>query len=50
MRLQVGIIESVDEGNNTITVSAKGEKVTMNPADKILFTEPFYQIPKDLKK
>jgi len=50
MRLQVGVIESVDEENNTITVSAKGEKVTMNPTEKILFVEPHFKIPKDLRK
>lgn len=50
MRLKVGVIESVDEENNTITVSAKGEKVTMNPTEKILFVEPHFKISKDLGK
>lgn len=49
-RLQVGIIESVDEGNNTITVSAKGKSLVLSPEAKILFVEPHFKIPKDLRK
>jgi len=49
-RLQVGVIESIDVGSDVITVIAKGELVTLSPMDKILFTEPFFKIPKDLKK
>ena len=50
MRLEVGIIESIDETNNTITVIAKGGSISLNPMSKILFAEPFFKIPKDLKK
>jgi len=50
MRLEVGIIESIDETNNTITVIAKGGSISLNPMSKILFAEPHFKIPKDLKK
>jgi hypothetical protein len=45
-----GYAEAGYSGAMSITVIAKGESVTLSPMDKILFTEPFFKIPKDLKK
>lgn len=49
-KLEIGVIESIDEAGDVITVIVKGEPVKLNPMDKILFIEPFYKIPKDLKR
>lgn len=50
-RLQIVTIQSIDEAGDTITVVGKdGEPIILSPMDKILFTEPFYKIPKDLKR
>lgn len=49
-RLQIGTVQSVNEGGDTITVVSKDRSITLSPMDKILFTEPFYKIPKDLGK
>ena len=48
-RLQIGVIESVDPAGDNITVITKGKPVKLNPMASIVFTEPFFKIPKDLK-
>jgi len=48
-RLQIGVIESVDPAGDNITVITKGKPVKLNPMASIIFTEPHFKIPKDLK-
>lgn len=50
-RLQIGTIQSIDEAGDTITViGTDGKPIRLSPTAKILFIEPFFKIPKDLKK
>lgn len=49
-KLEIGTIQSIDEAGDTITVITKGKPVNLNPVASIVFTEPFYKIPKDLGK
>lgn len=48
--LRVGVIQSVDVGGDVITVITKDKPVKLSPKDKILFTEPHFKVPKDLRK
>lgn len=42
-KLEIGVIESIDESGDVITVIVKGEPVKLSPMDKILFTEPHFK-------
>jgi len=49
-RLQIATVLSIDEGSNTaIVVGKDGKSFKLDPMSSIIFTEPHFKIPKDLK-
>lgn len=49
-RLQIATVLSIDEGANTAIVIGKdGKSFKLDPMSSIIFVQPHFKIPKDLK-